>query len=232
MRAPEPSDRAPFLALSPDARVADDVLIGAGVVIYGCAEIGPGCEIQDQAVIGKPPRLGPRSRGGRPDDDAAVLVAAGAVVCTGAILTAGAHVARGAVIGDRARLREGAAVGAGSMLGACVALGPAVIVGERVRIFPNTVLAARTVVEDEADLSIGVATVTRGWGKADAPGDGPLLGRRCRIGVNAVVFGGVEVGEGAVVGAAAVVREDVPAGVTVAGVPAKPLPAGGAHPDR
>lgn len=223
MRAPEPSDRAPFLALSPDARVAGDVRIGAGVVIHGCAQIGPGCEIQDQAVIGKPSRLGPRSRSGRPDDHAAAVVGAGAVICTGAILTAGAQVAKGAVIGDRARLRERAVVGAGSVLGASVALGPDVEVGARVRIFPNTVLAARTVVEDEADLSIGVATTTRDWGKRDAPGDGPLLGRRCRIGVNAVIFGGVQIGEGAVVGAASVVREDVPAGVTVAGVPARPV---------
>ena len=47
------------------------------------------------------------------------------------------------------------------------------------------------------------------------------IGRRAWIGANAVVM--ADVGEGAIIGAGAVVTKPVPAGVTVVGVPAKPL---------
>jgi acetyltransferase-like isoleucine patch superfamily enzyme len=47
------------------------------------------------------------------------------------------------------------------------------------------------------------------------------IGRDVWIGANAVILGGVTIGEGAVVAAGAVVNRDVEAGVVVAGVPAR-----------
>jgi serine acetyltransferase len=45
-----------------------------------------------------------------------------------------------------------------------------------------------------------------------------------KIGAHAVVFGDVQVGDRAVIGANSVVTKDVAAGTTVAGVPARELP--------
>lgn len=50
---------------------------------------------------------------------------------------------------------------------------------------------------------------------------GPKIGDDVFIGANAVVIGNVTVGNGAKIGAGAVVVNDVPEGVTVVGVPAK-----------
>ncbi len=46
------------------------------------------------------------------------------------------------------------------------------------------------------------------------------IGRDCWLGANCVILAGVSIGDGAVVAAGAVVREDVPAQAIVAGVPA------------
>ena len=47
------------------------------------------------------------------------------------------------------------------------------------------------------------------------------MGRRASIGSGAVILGGLTIGEGALVGAGAVVTRDVGPGETVAGVPAR-----------
>jgi serine O-acetyltransferase len=52
---------------------------------------------------------------------------------------------------------------------------------------------------------------------------GPSIGDDVQIGTGAKVLGQITVGAGAEVGANAVVIEDVPAGVTVAGIPAAPV---------
>jgi serine O-acetyltransferase len=52
---------------------------------------------------------------------------------------------------------------------------------------------------------------------------GPTIERGVRIGTGAKVLGPVHVGSDAVIGANAVVLDDVPAGVTVVGAPARPV---------
>lgn len=49
----------------------------------------------------------------------------------------------------------------------------------------------------------------------------PQIGNRVYIGPGAVIYGPIKIGDNAVIGANAVVNRDVPAGVTVAGSPAK-----------
>jgi sugar O-acyltransferase (sialic acid O-acetyltransferase NeuD family) len=50
-----------------------------------------------------------------------------------------------------------------------------------------------------------------------------LIGEGVHVGTGATIIQGIKIGAAAVVGAGAVVVDDVPAGVTVAGVPARPV---------
>jgi acetyltransferase-like isoleucine patch superfamily enzyme len=52
---------------------------------------------------------------------------------------------------------------------------------------------------------------------------GPIIREYASIGANATIFPDVEIGEGAAVGAGAVVRKDVPPRAVFVGVPAKKL---------
>jgi maltose O-acetyltransferase len=51
------------------------------------------------------------------------------------------------------------------------------------------------------------------------------IGERCWIGGGAIILGGVSIGDGAIVGAGSVVTRNVPAGATMVGNPARPIPA-------
>jgi serine O-acetyltransferase len=68
--------------------------------------------------------------------------------------------------------------------------------------------------------------VTMGNRSLDRPHEAPVLGRRVNVGAGAKILGPVHIGDDAVVGANAVVLHDVPAGTTVVGIPAHPLPLG------
>lgn len=63
--------------------------------------------------------------------------------------------------------------------------------------------------------------VTLGNRHLERPLDAPVLGDRVNVGAGAKLFGAIQVGDDVQVGANAVVLHDVPAGATVAGVPAK-----------
>ena len=86
---------------------------------------------------------------------------------------------------------------------------------------------------DDVVLADGVFVATSDHGRADRSavhGTGPVrIGHRVFVGQRAVVLGGVTIGDDATVGAGAVVTHDVPAGTTVAGVPARVI---GAAPDN
>lgn len=97
-----------------------------------------------------------------------------------------------------------------------VALGRRVVIEHQGAI----VVHGDSVIGDDCILRQGV---TLGNRSLDRPRDAPRLGRRVNIGAGAKVLGGVTIGDDAVIGANAVVLHDVPAGVTVVGVPARPL---------
>jgi serine acetyltransferase len=66
--------------------------------------------------------------------------------------------------------------------------------------------------------------VTLGNRHLGYPGDAPRLGRGVNVGAGAKILGAVSIGDGAAIGANAVVLHDVPAGASAVGVPARVLP--------
>jgi serine O-acetyltransferase len=79
------------------------------------------------------------------------------------------------------------------------------------------------VIGRDCTISQGV-TLGGGRGGLDDQRRGvPVLGDNVMVGAGAKVLGPVHLGDGSVVGANAVVTHDVPPGMTVVGIPARPL---------
>ena len=201
----------------------DSVKLGAYVVIHPGTVIGEGCEIQDHAVLGKPPKLGRRSTASREAPPPLVL-GDGVAVCCGAVVFAGAQLADEVIVGDQAFVRERAVIGSGTVIGRGTAVDNDVTIGARVRVQTSCYLTAYSVIED--DVFVGPTVMTTNddtMSRHDASYQlrGATLRRGCRIGGAVVMVPGVEIGEEAFVAAGAVVTRDVPARARVMGVPAR-----------
>jgi len=98
-------------------------------------------------------------------------------------------------------------------------IGPGLFVAHPVGI----VVGRGTVIGSEATLFQGVTFGVKSW-HPDAIRKFPKVGNRCYFFAGAAVLGGVTIGDDCIVGAHAVLTEDMPDGSLALGVPAKVYP--------
>lgn len=93
------------------------------------------------------------------------------------------------------------------------------LVGRRLRIehFGGIIVSGDTVIGDDVVLRHGVTLGLRRTNQRGAP----RIGNRVDIGAGAKILGPVGIGDDAVIGANAVVLDDVPAGALAVGIPAR-----------
>lgn len=221
-----PSDRAPGLNLAPGVAIPDDAEIAPGVTIHAGVELGAGVVLGQGAIVGRPQRIDRRSRTPVSAADPPTLLDGGATVGAYSVVVAGARIGANAYLGDHALLREGAFVGEEAVIGQAAAVGHSTRTGARSRLQTRVSVGPWTVMEEDVFVGGGVLFVSDAtMGRRDphcAP-TGILVRRGARIGSGAIIFSPVELGEESVVGAASLVRDDVPPRAVVAGTPARYL---------
>ena len=131
----------------------------------------------------------------------------------------------------------GCRIGDDTKIGAFVEIQKGASIGERCKISSHTFVCEGVTIEDEVFVGHGVMFINDPRPRATAGGQlqteadwqvvPTRVARGASIGSGAAILCGVTIGENALVGAGAVVTRDVPAGATVAGVPARVLARGG-----
>ena len=125
----------------------------------------------------------------------------------------------------------GCEIGDESRIGTFVEIQRDATIGRRVRIQSHTFICSGVRIEDDVFIGHNVTFINDRHPSAEGARTGawtlePTIVRSgASIGSGAVILCGLTIGEGARVGAGAVVVDDVPARATVAGVPARRLPA-------
>jgi UDP-2-acetamido-3-amino-2,3-dideoxy-glucuronate N-acetyltransferase len=143
-----------------------------------------------------------------------------------------ASVEEGALLGEdtvvwrHAHVMPGARVGARCVLGQGCFVAPGVVLGDGCRVQNNVSLFQGVTLED--DVFVGPSAVFTNVLRPRAAFPVPherylptLVRRGASIGANATILCGITVGEGALVGAGAVVTRDVPPFALVVGQPAR-----------
>jgi len=128
----------------------------------------------------------------------------------------------------------GCEIGDESKVGTFVEIQKGARIGRRVKVSSHTFICEGVTIEDEVFIGHSVTFIndlypraTTVSGEAQTEADWKVVStvvrRGASIGSGSTILCGVEIGAGAIVGAGSVVTKDVPAGMIVAGNPAKVL---------
>ncbi len=126
----------------------------------------------------------------------------------------------------------GCSIGAGTRIGTFVEIQKNANVGRNCKVSSHSFICEAVTIEDGVFIGHGVMFTNDRYPRAVDPGGGlladgdwevvpTLVKRHAAIGSNATILPGLMIGEGAQVGAGAVVTRDVPDHAIVAGVPAR-----------
>jgi len=230
------------MSISPDARIAPDLLVGENVVIEADVTVGErcvlghnvvihtgsrlGCHVMvgDNTVIGRRPMHSVRSALLPVTDYGACSIADDVQIGCGCVLYAGVTIGSQVMVADLATVREAVTIGEQTIIGRGVAIENRCTIGKRCKLETNAYITAYSELEDDVFVAPMVATSNDNYmarsNERFKHFKGVTVKRGGRIGVNATILPGRTVGEQGVVAGGSVVTHDVPAQVIVAGNPA------------
>ena len=209
-----------------DVQTGVEVHIDANSILYGPVKIGGHSYIGPNCVIGFPTvkELDKLMQSHRPTHKLLTVIGDHCTMRSGTTLYSSVTVGNGVSFGHNVLVREKVMIGAMSKLGTNVVVDGSTSIGSRVSVQTGVYICTYSTVEDSVFLGpCCVFTNDRYVTQKPFNLVGPTVKRGASIGANALLFPGITVGEGAIVGAQAMVNVDVPPRTIFAGVPAEKI---------
>ena len=121
----------------------------------------------------------------------------------------------------------GAKIGRNCNICACCFIENDVVIGDNVTVKPFTGICDGVTLEDDVFIGPNVSFTNDRHPKSGNRGfkqERTVICKGASIGAGTMVMSGLTIGEGALAAAGSVVTHDIPPGVTVCGVPVRPMP--------
>lgn len=182
-------------------------------------KLGKNCRIYDNVLLGIPSR---EHLDTREEKLPLTRIGDGAVLRSGTLIYCDVKIGNKFQTGHNVLIREKTQIGSNVLIGTNsvveghTKIGGGVVIQSSVYIPMNTSIEDRVFIGPNAVLTNDKYPL-RVKGKLK----GPVVRRSASIGANSTILPGVEIGEGAMIGAGAIVTKDVPKWTLAIGVPAK-----------
>jgi len=209
-----------------DVQTGEGAHIDSNAFLYGPLKIGSHTYIGPNCVIGFPAlaELDELTRAHRIARKQLTAIGDGCTVRAGTTIYSDVTVEDNVSFGHNALIREKVTIGSNTKVGTNTVVDGTTTIGSRVSIQTGVYICTYSTIEDSVFLGpCCVFTNDKYMFQKPFKLVGPTVKRGASIGANALLFPGITIGEGAVVGSQAMVNVDVPPRTVYAGVPAKKI---------
>ena len=213
-----------FAVIRPDVVIGENTIIHPNVVINSGVKIGANVEIFPGAYIGKEPK-GAGATARTPFFERKVSIGDNCSVGPHAVIFYDVEIGENTLLGDGASIREKCVVGSFCIISRYVTVNYNTKIGNRTKVMDLTHVTGNTIIEDDVFISTMVGMTNDnalgGSGYNEENIIGPKIRKKAMIGAGATLLPSTEIGEGAIVGAGAVVTKNVEPNHVVMGIPAR-----------
>lgn len=185
--------------------------------VYNNVHISKDSSIGDYAIIGIPPA-------GKRDGELETVIDYGALIRSHTVIYAGNRIGHHFQTGHNVMIREINIIGNQVSIGTGTVVEHHVTVGDNVRIHSQAFIPEYSILEEGCWIGPNVVLTNALHPlcpKVKECLKGPTIGRNAKIGANSTILPDIKIGENSLVGSGSVVTKEVPAGVVVAGNPAR-----------